>query len=293
MPGCRLRLLRPLLDGLLQRRMAFRAVPTRRVVDRVDTAIRWLARRRHSTTSSGVRAEATAAATGDAVGAAARTRHRPLIGTTQGAAAGAEIGERADIIGLRLAHENTYLSWSRNGIIATVAAIGIHTATLVEHPTDPPTGRASSSTWPLHVTPPAAAMLGVAATFFSFGTLQYLAQLVVLAPVLQLTTLRRAWMAAHALGAAGFWTLGIAAFVTHDPTALAAPVSSASVITTEASSAATPVASPSSSSSTPVAEGSSRADSGREGGGSGFPATALAISAVGLLALASGRGRSN
>jgi hypothetical protein len=178
-----------------------------------------------------------------------------------------------------------------------VAAIGIHTATLLEHPTDPPTGRASSSTWPLHVTPPAAAMLGVAATFFSFGTLQYLAQLVVLAPVLQLTTLRRAWMAAHALGAAGFWTLGIAAFVTHDPTALAAPVSSASVrsITTEAkvSSAATPVSSPSSSSSTPVAEGSSRADSGREGGGSGFPATALAISAVGLLALASGRGRSN
>lgn len=290
MPGCRLRLLRPLLDGLLQRRMAFRAVPTRRVVDRVtDTAIRWLARRRHSTTSG----EATAAATGDAAGAAARTRHRPLVGTTQGAAAGAEIGERADIIGLRLAHENTYLSWSRNGIIATVAAIGIHTATLVEHPTDPPTGRASSSTWPLHVTPPAAAMLGVAATFFSFGTLQYLAQLVVLAPVLQLTTLRRAWMAAHALGAAGFWTLGIAAFVTHDPTALAAPVSSASVITTEASSAATPVSSPSSSSSTAAAEGSSRADSGREGGGSGFPATALAISAVGLLALASGRGRSN
>eukprot|EP01046_Picozoa_sp_COSAG06_P026969 COSAG06_NODE_2352_length_7023_cov_2.994368_5_plen_265_part_00 len=264
--------------------MAFRAVPTRHVMGRVDTAIRWLARRRHSTTS-----EATAAATGDAAGAAARTRHRPLVGTTQGAAAGAEIGERADIIGLRLAHENTYLSWSRNGIIATVAALGIHTATLLEHPTDPPTGRASSSTWPLHVTPPAAAMLGVAATFFSFGTLQYLAQLVVLAPVLQLTTLRRAWMAAHALGAAGFWTLGIAAFVTHDPTVLAAPVSSASVTTAKLSSAAPPV----SSTTAPVAEDSSRADSGREAGGGGFPATALAISAVGLLALASGRGRSN
>ena len=142
-----------------------------------------------------------------------------LVGTTQGAAAGAAAGEGADIVGMRLAHENTYLSWSRNGIIATVAAVGLHTATLDENqPTAQTTATpAASAAWPYHVTPPAAAMLGVASTFFSFGTVQYIAQLSQLSKLLKLSPLRKMWMAAHCLAATTCWAVGVTAFVTHEP----------------------------------------------------------------------------
>ena len=160
----------------------------------------------HSSSSSGAAVAPAAAA-------------QALVGTTQGAAAGAAAGEGADIVGMRLAHENTYLSWSRNGIIATVAAVGLHTATLDENqPTAQTTATpAASAAWPYHVTPPAAAMLGVASTFFSFGTVQYIAQLSQLSKLLKLSPLRKMWMAAHCLAATTCWAVGVTAFVTHEP----------------------------------------------------------------------------
>ena len=153
-------------------------------------ARRQLSRRRSSTAAAPPQAAAAQA----------------LVGTTQGAAAGAAaLGEGADIVGLRLAHENTYLSWSRNGIIATVAAVGIHTATLIENQPTARTTPAAAGGWPYHVTPPAAAMLGVASAFFSFGTVQYIAQLRQFSKLLKLSPLRKTWMAAHCLAATGCW----------------------------------------------------------------------------------------
>ena len=146
----------------------------------------------------------------------------------------AKPGERADVVGLRISHENTYLSWSRNGIIATVAAVGIHSITFDHgshreqasgHTVGPCVRQPVSSTWLLHITPPAAAMLGVAGTFFSFGTVQYIAQLSHLGPLLHLTPLRKAWMGAHALSAAGFWVVGVRALVLHQPRATLLPSS--------------------------------------------------------------------
>ena len=163
---------------------------------------------------------------GGAAGKTVVSTSRPAARAAQLASVEAEIhvGERADVVGLRLSHENTYLSWSRNGIIATVAAVGIHSVTVDEGFS---AGQASGRTvtppvagsWPIYVTPPAAAMFGVACTFFSFGTVQYIAQLSQLAPLLHLTPLRKAWMAAHALGAAGFWVLGVRALMLHQPRA--------------------------------------------------------------------------
>ena len=177
--------------------------------------LKWYATSRHFSGSGAGRAS----------GEAVASNSRPVAKSTQHAAAKA--GERADIVGLRLSHENTYLSWSRNGIIATVAAVGIHTATVdngghasEHHAVDFPGVfmQPQSFTWPFHVTPPAAAMLGVAGTFFSFGTVQYIVQLSQLGPLLHLTPIRRAWMGAHALGATSFWALGVGGFALHQPT---------------------------------------------------------------------------
>jgi hypothetical protein len=40
----------------------------------------------------------------------------------------------AAVLSLRIAHENTFLSWSRNGMITTVAALGMHSASSTSSP---------------------------------------------------------------------------------------------------------------------------------------------------------------
>ena len=197
--------------------MAFSGIVPSRCSPRGSTPIlRQLATVRHFS------AVVAGGSAGETVFSTSRTATR----ATQLAPVEAEqhIRERADVLGLRLSHENTYLSWSRNGIIATVAAVGIHSVTADENFSAGQTSGCTatstvvgSCTWPIYVTPPAAAMFGVAGTFFSFGTVQYIAQLSQLARLLQLTPLRKAWMAAHALGAAGFWVLGVRALMLHQP----------------------------------------------------------------------------
>ena len=209
-----------------------------------------------------------------------------VLSTTSGRAQRAPVeakpGERADVVGLRLSHENTYLSWSRNGIIATVAAVGIHSVTFdnASHrgqasgrTLEPRIPQPVSSMWLLHITPPAAAMLGVAGTFFSFGTVQYIAQLSHLGPLLHLTPLRKAWMGAHALSAAGFWALGVWALVLHQPRATLLPSG--------------PTVDNAGSKAEPPASGLAGLDRRRSAGDFAAPAS-LAISAGALLVLIAG-----
>ena len=120
---------------------------------------------------------------------------------------------------------------TRNCIITTVAAIGMHSASLMEHGaystffgsalvTHPDASILGEITpWrSASFSPPAVfdtrvfrsvtgvcdeamAMLAVAGTFMSLGTAQYVFQLRELGPALQLRPLRKLWMASHSLGA--------------------------------------------------------------------------------------------
>ena len=142
-------------------------------------------------------------------------------------------GEAPDLLGLRLSHENTYLSWSRNGIIATVAAIGIQTATDGAPAPDgsgPPSAHRGGANLMLtagggsvQCSSATMGLLGAASSFWILGTAQYLYHLRSLAQVLQLSALRRAWMASHAVVATTCWCGGIAALATPTPPATAQP----------------------------------------------------------------------
>lgn len=240
-------------------------------------------------------------------GDVARPGKQPLhVGSTkpaQGAAVETALVERADVVGLRLSHENTYLSWSRNGIIATVAAVGIHSATVDEGRTgaQATAGRpvpvypgvfmqAGSSTWTYHVSPPAAAMFGVAGTFFSFGTIQYMAQLSQLGPLLQLTLLRKVWMGSHALGVVCLWALGVRGFVLQQHETPQLPTRSVDHQATDAAgvNSRTTASQPLVSSVHESRGGSERGAAKGE-----YAVAALAITAAGLLTLLSGRARTS